>query len=60
MADVFHMQTLHHYAYAELAEGIRVGLRAADNRCLQTQDVVSVSIAARPDLLRWSGAQVPR
>ena len=29
VADVFHMQTLHHLGYAELADGIRVGLRAA-------------------------------
>ena len=30
MADVLHMQTIHHLGYAELAEGIRVGLRAAE------------------------------
>jgi class 3 adenylate cyclase/tetratricopeptide (TPR) repeat protein len=30
MADVLHMQTIHHFVYAELAEGIRVGLRAAE------------------------------
>ena len=28
-ADVLHMQTIHHFVYAEFAEGIRVGLRAA-------------------------------
>ncbi len=30
LADVLHMQTLHHLAYAEFAEGIRIGLRAAE------------------------------
>jgi class 3 adenylate cyclase/tetratricopeptide (TPR) repeat protein len=30
LADVLHMQTLHHLGYAEFAEGVRVGLRAAD------------------------------
>jgi class 3 adenylate cyclase/tetratricopeptide (TPR) repeat protein len=30
MADVLHMQTIHHLAYAELADGIRVGLQAAE------------------------------
>ena len=30
MADVLHMQTIHHLAYAELADGIRVGLKAAE------------------------------
>jgi tetratricopeptide (TPR) repeat protein len=30
MADVLHMQTIHHLAYAELADGVRVGLRAAE------------------------------
>jgi class 3 adenylate cyclase/tetratricopeptide (TPR) repeat protein len=30
LADVLHMQTFHHLAYAELADGIRVGLRAAE------------------------------
>ena len=30
MADVLHMQTLHHFVYAEFAEGVRVGLRAAE------------------------------
>ena len=30
MADVLHMQTIHHFVYAEFAEGIRVGLRAAE------------------------------
>jgi tetratricopeptide (TPR) repeat protein len=29
MADVLHMQTIHHLGYAELAEGVRAGLRAA-------------------------------
>ena len=29
MADVLHMQSIHHLGYAELAEGVRVGLRAA-------------------------------
>ena len=29
MADVLHMQTIHHLVYAEFAEGVRVGLRAA-------------------------------
>ena len=29
MADVLHMQSIHHDGYAELAEGVRVGLRAA-------------------------------
>ena len=27
MADVLHMQTIHHLGYAELAEGVRVGLQ---------------------------------
>jgi class 3 adenylate cyclase/tetratricopeptide (TPR) repeat protein len=30
LADVMHMQTIHHFAYGELAEGIRVGLQAAE------------------------------
>jgi class 3 adenylate cyclase/tetratricopeptide (TPR) repeat protein len=30
MADVLHMQTIHHFVYAEFAEGIQVGLRAAE------------------------------
>jgi class 3 adenylate cyclase/tetratricopeptide (TPR) repeat protein len=30
MADMLHMQTIHHFVYAEFAEGIRVGLRAAE------------------------------
>ena len=30
MADVQHMQTIHHFVYAEFAEGIKVGLRAAE------------------------------
>jgi class 3 adenylate cyclase/tetratricopeptide (TPR) repeat protein len=30
LADVLHMQTLHHMAYAEFADGIRIGLRAAE------------------------------
>jgi class 3 adenylate cyclase/tetratricopeptide (TPR) repeat protein len=30
MADVLHMQTIHHFVYAEFAEGGRVGLRAAE------------------------------
>jgi class 3 adenylate cyclase/tetratricopeptide (TPR) repeat protein len=30
LADVLHMQTLHHLAYTELAEGVRIGLRAAE------------------------------
>jgi class 3 adenylate cyclase/tetratricopeptide (TPR) repeat protein len=30
LADVLHMQTLHHMAYAEFADGIRSGLRAAE------------------------------
>ena len=30
IADVLHMQTLHHLGYAEFADGIRVGLRAAE------------------------------
>jgi tetratricopeptide (TPR) repeat protein len=30
MADVLHMQTIHHFVYGEFAEGIRVGLRAAE------------------------------
>ena len=29
LADVLHMQTIHHLGYAELAEGVRVGLGAA-------------------------------
>jgi tetratricopeptide (TPR) repeat protein len=29
LADVLHMQTIHHLGYAELAEGVRVGLSAA-------------------------------
>jgi tetratricopeptide (TPR) repeat protein len=29
MADVLHMQSIHHLGYVELAEGVRVGLRAA-------------------------------
>ncbi len=30
LADVLHMQTLHHMGYAEFTDGIRVGLRAAE------------------------------
>jgi class 3 adenylate cyclase/tetratricopeptide (TPR) repeat protein len=30
LADVLHMQTIHHLSYCELTEGIRVGLRAAE------------------------------
>ena len=30
MADVLHMQTIHHFVYAEFREGGRVGLRAAE------------------------------
>jgi class 3 adenylate cyclase/tetratricopeptide (TPR) repeat protein len=30
LADVLHMQTLHHMAYAEFTDGIRIGLRAAE------------------------------
>jgi class 3 adenylate cyclase/tetratricopeptide (TPR) repeat protein len=30
IADVLHMQTIHHMAYAEFADGIRLGLRAAN------------------------------
>jgi class 3 adenylate cyclase/tetratricopeptide (TPR) repeat protein len=30
LADVLHMQTIHHFAYGELADGIRVGLQAAE------------------------------
>jgi tetratricopeptide (TPR) repeat protein len=30
LADVLHMQTVHHLGYAELAEGVRVGLQAAE------------------------------
>ena len=30
IADVLHMQTIHHLGYAEFADGIRVGLRAAE------------------------------
>ena len=30
LADVLHMQTLHHLGYAEFADGVRVGLRAAE------------------------------
>jgi predicted ATPase/class 3 adenylate cyclase len=30
MADVLHMQTIHHFVYAEFAEGVRVGLLAAE------------------------------
>ncbi|HJV13202.1 MAG TPA: AAA family ATPase [Propionibacteriaceae bacterium] len=30
IADVLHMQTIHHFVYAEFAEGIRVGLQAAE------------------------------
>jgi class 3 adenylate cyclase/tetratricopeptide (TPR) repeat protein len=30
MADVLHMQTIHHFVYAEFAEGVRIGLRAAE------------------------------
>jgi class 3 adenylate cyclase/tetratricopeptide (TPR) repeat protein len=29
LADVLHMQTIHHFVYAEFAEGVRVGLQAA-------------------------------
>ena len=30
MADVLHMQSIHHLGYAELVEGVRVGVRAAE------------------------------
>jgi class 3 adenylate cyclase/tetratricopeptide (TPR) repeat protein len=30
LADVLHMQTIHHLGYAEMADGIRVGLQAAE------------------------------
>ena len=30
VADVLHMQTLHHLGYAEFVDGVRVGLRAAE------------------------------
>ncbi|HEY6687705.1 MAG TPA: AAA family ATPase [Propionibacteriaceae bacterium] len=30
IADVLHMQTIHHLGYAEFADGIRLGMRAAD------------------------------
>ena len=30
LADVLHMQTVHHLGYAEFADGIRVGLQAAE------------------------------
>jgi tetratricopeptide (TPR) repeat protein len=30
LADVLHMQTTHHFGYAEFADGIRVGLQAAE------------------------------
>jgi class 3 adenylate cyclase/tetratricopeptide (TPR) repeat protein len=30
LADVLHMQSAHHFAYAEFADGIRVGLQAAE------------------------------
>ena len=30
IADVLHMQTIHHLGYAEFADGIRVGMRAAE------------------------------
>ena len=30
IADVLHMQTLHHLSYAEFTDGVRVGLRAAE------------------------------
>jgi class 3 adenylate cyclase/tetratricopeptide (TPR) repeat protein len=30
LADVLHMQTIHHLCYCEFAEGVRVGLRAAE------------------------------
>jgi tetratricopeptide (TPR) repeat protein len=30
LADVLHVQTIHHLGYAEVAEGVRVGLRAAE------------------------------
>jgi class 3 adenylate cyclase/tetratricopeptide (TPR) repeat protein len=30
LADVLHMQTIHHLSYCELSEGVRVGLRAAE------------------------------
>jgi tetratricopeptide (TPR) repeat protein len=30
IADVLHMQTIHHFVYAEFVEGVRVGLRAAE------------------------------
>jgi class 3 adenylate cyclase/tetratricopeptide (TPR) repeat protein len=30
LADVLHMQSAHHFAYAEFADGVRVGLQAAE------------------------------
>ncbi|MDQ3932084.1 MAG: hypothetical protein M3252_04500, partial [Actinomycetota bacterium] len=30
LADVLHMETIHHFEYAELAEGVQTGLRAAE------------------------------
>ena len=30
IADVLHIQTIHHFVYAEFVEGIRIGLRAAE------------------------------
>ena len=30
LADVLHMQTIHHLSYGEFAEGVQVGLRAAE------------------------------
>ena len=30
LADVLHMQTIHHLGYAEFAEGVQAGLRAAE------------------------------
>ena len=30
MADMLHMQTIHHFVYGEFVDGIRVGLRAAE------------------------------
>jgi class 3 adenylate cyclase/tetratricopeptide (TPR) repeat protein len=30
IADVLHLQTIHHFVFAEFAEGIRVGLRAGE------------------------------
>ena len=30
LADILHLQTIHHMGYAEFIEGVRVGLRAAE------------------------------